>query len=82
MRKILITGAGGFIGFHLCKRLIERGDEIFGIDNMSDYYDAKLKTDRLKQIENRKNFTSLKMDIADRNSIAELFADNKFDIVG
>ena len=81
MRKILITGACGFIGFHLCKRLIDYGDEITGVDNLNDYYDVKLKNDRLRQIEDRKNFRFIKTDIADRNSIAALFADNKFDIV-
>ena len=46
--KILVTGSAGFIGFHLCKKLLERGEEVFGIDNINDYYDVNLKIDDLK----------------------------------
>lgn len=81
MRKILITGAAGFIGFHLCRRLIERGDVIVGIDNLNDYYDVNLKLNRLKQIEGKRNFTFIKLDITDREGIHKLFAKEKFDIV-
>lgn len=80
-RKILVTGAAGFIGFHLCKKLIEGGDSIVGIDNLNEYYDVKLKFDRLKQIESNGNFTFIKIDIADRNAITKLFSEKKFDIV-
>ena len=53
-RKVLVTGSAGFIGFHLCKRLLERGEKVIGLDNLNDYYDVNLKIDRLKQIEGRK----------------------------
>ncbi len=80
-RKILITGVAGFIGFHLCKRLLESGDEVTGLDNLNDYYDINLKMNRLKQVEGRKNFQFLKKDITDRDSVAKLFSEKKFDIV-
>lgn len=81
MRKVLVTGAAGFIGFHLCKRLIDRGDEIIGIDNLNNYYEVTLKVERLKHIEGRGRFKFIKMDIMDKNSIAMLFDKEKFDIV-
>ena len=81
MRKILITGAAGFIGYHLCSRLMEQGDRIVGIDNINDYYDVNLKLNRLKQIEGKRNFTFIKLDITDREGIHKLFAKEKFDIV-
>lgn len=81
MSKILVTGAAGFIGFHLAKRLLERGDEIVGIDNMNDYYTPKLKEARLAQIVNHPSFKFIKGDIADRELIPRLFEDEKFDKV-
>lgn len=81
MSKILVTGAAGFIGFHLAKRLLERGDEIVGIDNMNDYYTPKLKEARLAQIVNRPSFKFIKGDIADRELMPRLFEDEKFDKV-
>lgn len=81
MRKILITGAAGFIGYHLCSRLMEQGDRIVGIDNINDYYEVNLKLNRLKQIEGKRNFTFIKLDITDREGIHKLFAKEKFDIV-
>ncbi|HIK29590.1 MAG: NAD-dependent epimerase [Oscillatoriaceae bacterium SKW80] len=78
---ILVTGAAGFIGFHLCKYLIERGENIIGIDNLNDYYDVTLKQARLAQLENQKNFQFYKLDIASRKMIAELFASIKPDRV-
>lgn len=81
MSKILVTGAAGFIGFHLAKRLLERGDEIVGIDNMNDYYTTKLKEARLAQIVNHPSFKFIKGDIADRELMPRLFEDEKFDKV-
>lgn len=81
MSKILVTGAAGFIGFHLAKRLLERGDEIVGIDNMNDYYTPKLKDARLAQIVNHPSFKFIKGDIADRELMPRLFEDEKFDKV-
>lgn len=81
MSKILVTGAAGFIGFHLAKRLLERGDEIVGIDNMNDYYTPKLKEARLAQIVNHPSLKFVKGDIADRELMPRLFEDEKFDKV-
>src|SRR3989344_2142920 len=81
MVKILVTGAAGFIGFHLCRRLMERGDVIIGIDNLNDYYDVNLKLNRVKQIEGKRNFTFIKLDITDREGVHKLFAKEKVDIV-
>lgn len=81
MSKILVTGAAGFIGFHLAKRLLERGDEIVGVDNMNDYYTPKLKEARLAQIVNHPSFKFIKGDIADRELMPRLFEDEKFDKV-
>ena len=66
MYKVLITGAAGFIGFHLTKSLLDDGFEVLGIDNLNNYYDPKLKYARLEQLTPFKNFTSEKIDIADR----------------
>jgi UDP-glucuronate 4-epimerase len=79
--KVLVTGAAGFIGFHLSKRLLERGDQVVGIDNLNDYYDVSLKQARLEQLLPDKNFTFHKIDIADRAAMEALFAENEFDCV-
>lgn len=81
MRKVLVTGAAGFIGFHVSKRLIGSGDHVYGIDNLNDYYDVNLKTDRLKQIENDRNFHFARIDLNDRKAIEKLFSEERFDIV-
>lgn len=82
--KVLVTGAAGFIGFHLTLALLERGDEVVGLDNLNDYYDPQLKRDRLDVIyahERAGAFKFLKEDIADRGAMAELFVDYSFDAV-
>lgn len=79
--KILVTGAAGFIGMHTALRLLERGDEVVGIDNLNDYYDVSLKEARLAQLKDKPGFRFIKMDIADRTAIAQLFADEKFEKV-
>jgi len=79
--KILVTGAAGFIGMHLSIKLLERGDEVVGIDNLNDYYDVQLKHDRLKQLEKYDRFTFIKMDMADRDVMQTLFEEQKFDSV-
>lgn len=79
--KVLVTGAAGFIGFHTAKRLLERGDEIVGLDNLNEYYDATLKRARLAQLESHENFRFVKLDLADRDGMAKLFATERFDRV-
>lgn len=81
MTRYLVTGAAGFIGFHLCRRLLELDAEVFGIDNLNDYYDLQLKHDRLAQIDNRDNFTFQRLDLANDEGMRTLFVDNQFDIV-
>lgn len=79
--KYLVTGAAGFIGNFIAERLCLQGHEIVGLDNLNDYYDPGLKYARLKRIEHLDNFTFIKMDLADRDGIAGLFEDEKFDRV-
>jgi Nucleoside-diphosphate-sugar epimerases len=96
MKKILVTGAAGFIGYYLVKRLLERGDEVVGIDNINEYYDVKLKYCRLKEagidqeeITDRKSVQSslyphyrfFKIDLTEREEINKLFENERFDIV-
>ncbi|MCE1239395.1 MAG: SDR family NAD(P)-dependent oxidoreductase, partial [Azonexaceae bacterium] len=79
--KILVTGAAGFIGCETALRLLERGDEVVGIDNLNDYYEVALKDARLARLNGRPGFRFVKLDIADRQGVAELFATEKFDRV-
>ena len=81
MNKILVTGAAGFIGFHLCKELIRQDCTVVGLDNINDYYDTNLKLSRLKQIEDFPNFKFVKLNITDRESLSEIFSTEKFDMV-
>lgn len=81
MSKILVTGAAGFIGFHLSKRLLDRGDTVVGLDNLNDYYDVNLKKARLSQLETHAGFRFVKEELADRTAIEELFTTEKFDKV-
>jgi UDP-glucuronate 4-epimerase len=81
MRKILVTGAAGFIGFHLAKRLAGDGEMVIGLDNVNDYYDVSLKHARLDRLKEEKNFRFIKGDICDRKMVAKLFCDEKFDCV-
>ncbi|NLX54978.1 MAG: NAD-dependent epimerase [Planctomycetaceae bacterium] len=81
MANILVTGAAGFIGFHLCGRLLARGDSVTGLDNLNDYYDVQLKRDRLAQLEGRPGFTFARADLADRAQMEQTFRDQSFDIV-
>ncbi|MEZ7213283.1 NAD-dependent epimerase [Klebsiella spallanzanii] len=78
--KFLVTGAAGFIGFHACKRLLDAGHEVVGLDNMNDYYDVNLKQARLDLLQSPL-FSFRKIDLADREGIARLFADEKFNRV-
>ena len=81
MRKILVTGAAGFIGFHLAQRFLDAGDTVVGIDNLNDYYDVNLKKSRLARLENHRRFRFIRMDLADREGIAALFKKEAFELV-
>lgn len=81
MRKILVTGGAGFIGFHLSKLLLEKGESVIGIDNMNDYYEVSLKEARLKILESYDNYEFRKTDIADKSSLDALFEEVKPEIV-
>ncbi len=80
-KNVLVTGAAGFIGFHLCQQLLKGDVQITGIDNLNPYYDVGLKKDRLNNILSAPNFKFVKMDLADRSDMQELFNNNKFDVV-
>ena len=75
--KILVTGAAGFIGYHTTKVLLDRGDEVVGLDNLNDYYDPALKHARLAQLEGRNGFRFVKADLEDAPAIESLFAEEK-----
>lgn len=81
MRKILVTGAAGFIGFHLCQRLLADGDQVTGLDNLNDYYEVSLKTARLGLLQSAERFDFRRLDLADRSGMTALFAEHSFDIV-
>src|ERR1700759_2026866 len=74
---ILVTGAAGFIGYHVARRLAERGESVVGIDNLNDYYDVALKEARVAQLQAFPNFTFQALDVADRAGIEALFASAK-----
>jgi UDP-glucuronate 4-epimerase len=78
MKRILITGMAGFIGYHLGKKLLEEDWQVVGIDNMNNYYDVQLKMDRLKQLEGKENFKFFQLDISDKSGMAKLFRDHGF----
>ena len=80
-KKILVTGAAGFIGYHLSKRLLDLNFTVVGIDNMNDYYDVGLKRARLALLKPYPAFTFYEIDLADKAALDELFAEKRFDIV-
>jgi UDP-glucuronate 4-epimerase len=76
--KFLVTGAAGFIGFHVSGRLLADGHQVIGIDNLNDYYDVHLKRSRLEQLVDDKSFRFIKLDLSDRKGMADLFAQHGF----
>src|SRR5581483_6260760 len=79
--QILVTGAAGFIGFHLIKRLLDDGRRVTGLDNLNSYYDVALKRARLAQLLDRANFEFVQADLSDRDGIRQVFDDGGFDSV-
>ncbi|MDD1005325.1 NAD-dependent epimerase [Pseudomonas sp. TNT2022 ID642] len=79
--KVLVTGAAGFIGFHVSQALLARGDEVVGIDNLNDYYEVALKDARLAQLTPHERFRFIRMDIGDRVAMADLFETEGFEKV-
>jgi UDP-glucuronate 4-epimerase len=78
---VLVTGVAGFIGYHLAERLLSDGVQVYGIDNLSDYYDVKLKKARLERLSCQAGFTFEFLDLSDRQSMAKLFQQQQFDAV-
>jgi UDP-glucuronate 4-epimerase len=79
--RVLVTGAAGFIGMHVCRHLLQRGHEVTGIDNLSDYYDVNLKQSRLEQLIPFPAFRFLKLDVADTAAVSTLFSTERFERV-
>jgi UDP-glucuronate 4-epimerase len=75
--KVIVTGAAGFIGFHVCHKLLQRGDQVLGIDNLNDYYDPALKQARLEQLASHKAFQFHQVDVSDATAIGQLFTSHK-----
>jgi len=80
-QSILVTGAAGFIGFHVAQKLLQAGHKVVGVDSLNSYYDPKLKEARLDLLKNDSGFTFIKLDLADRVGVAELFAAHRFPVV-
>jgi UDP-glucuronate 4-epimerase len=81
MSNILVTGAAGFIGYHLSSRLLQEGHRVIGVDNINDYYDTRLKNDRLSRLKRHPHFAFHKTDLADRERLAQIFSGAGVDIV-
>jgi UDP-glucuronate 4-epimerase len=79
--RVLVTGAAGFIGFHLAARLLDRGDAVVGVDNFNAYYDVSLKEARLARLAERERFEIVRADIADREAMERVFAAGRFDAI-
>ncbi|NDC80895.1 MAG: NAD-dependent epimerase [Verrucomicrobia bacterium] len=80
-RKVLVTGAAGFIGYHLCEKLLGSGDEVVGLDNLNDYYDPKLKEARLERLSQQRGFRFLRADLGDRTGVEKIWRENRPEVV-
>jgi UDP-glucuronate 4-epimerase len=81
MKPVLVTGAAGFIGYHLSDRLMREGRTVIGLDNFSDYYSVELKEARVRELEKQSGFTMARMDLDDAEGLKQLFAQHQFDLV-
>ena len=81
MKTYLVTGAAGFIGFHVSRALLERGDRVLGLDNLNDYYDVSLKEARLRLLQETERFTFYREDLANREGLAKVFGQNRIQVV-
>jgi len=80
-RRVLVTGAAGFIGYHLSERLLSAGDEVVGLDNLNDYYDPQLKEARLERLKKQKGFRFLRADLGDRTGVEKIWKETKPEVV-
>ena len=80
-KSVLVTGAAGFIGFHLARRLLEEGYGVIGVDNLNPYYDVRLKEDRLSELKPFERFGFVNLDLCERKTMQELFQKNEFEVV-
>ena len=81
MSTVLVTGAAGFIGFHVARKLLDRGDRVIGLDNFNAYYDVALKDSRFRILEGGQGFQGKRMDLADREAVSRLFEAERFDAI-
>jgi UDP-glucuronate 4-epimerase len=81
LKTYLVTGAAGFIGFHVSRALLERGDRVLGLDNLNDYYDVSLKEARLRLLQDNEHFTFYKEDLANREALTQIFGKNRIQVV-
>ena len=79
--NILVTGVAGFIGFHVAKKLLDRGDIVYGLDNLNEYYDVNLKYSRLEKLKDNKNFSFSKLDISNKEDLESFFGKNSISSV-